>query len=58
MRATIKRIGRAYGIPFDAPLRAFTGLQAGDRVEVVVRAGGVMVLTPVKVIERRKKRRR
>ena len=58
MRTKIKRIGGSYGILFDAPMRAFTGLQAGDRVNVVVRAGGVMVLTPVKTTERGKKLRR
>jgi antitoxin component of MazEF toxin-antitoxin module len=58
MRTEIKRIGKSYGILFDAPLRAFTGLQAGNRVDIVVRAGGVMVLTPVKVTKRGKKRRR
>ena len=45
---TIGKIGNSQGFILDAALRELTGLKAGDRVNVTVHEGGVIVITPMR----------
>jgi len=50
MLKTIGKIGNSQGFILDAALRELTGLKAGDRVNVTVHEGGVIVITPMRAM--------
>jgi hypothetical protein len=45
---TLKTVGRAQMLVFDSAFRARAGLRAGDRVDVTILPGGIMVLIPLR----------
>jgi antitoxin component of MazEF toxin-antitoxin module len=47
MVKTITKVGKSYGLIFDATLRELTGLKPGDQVNVTVHDGGAIVITPM-----------
>lgn len=50
MLKTITKIGNSQGLILDAALCGLTGLKVGDQVNVTVRDGGVVILTPLRQI--------
>jgi len=48
MIKTIRKMGNSQGLIFDQALCELTGLKVGDQVNVVVREGGTVMLTPIR----------
>jgi antitoxin component of MazEF toxin-antitoxin module len=48
MIKTISKVGNSHGIIFDAALMEMAHLEAGDKLNVEIHAGGTITLTPLR----------